>query len=269
MKIDAHQHFWHYDPVEFGWIDDSMVEIRRSFLPEDLEPLLARAGYSGCVAVQAPQTLEETSFLLGLADEHRWIKGVVGWADLYQPDPEIPEHPKLKGLRHILQGQPVSKFFDTTFRKNLAALPQMGLTYDLLVYADQLDEAIDLAWSLPDVPMVLDHMAKPLIRDLKWQPWAKKIKKLAKLENIFVKISGLSFEADWATWEPRNLRPFIDHVINCFEPRRCMIGSDWPVSLCAGTYAHTMGALEECLVGLSQSDQDRILGGTAIEFYGL
>lgn len=270
MKVDAHQHFWVYDPVEFAWIDDRMATIRQSFLPADLKPSLDAAGYAGCVAVQAPQTLEETKFLCRLAEENPWILGVVGWANLFEPEVELPKHPKLKGLRHILQGQPIALFFDTTFRKNIARLAEHGLTYDILIYHDQLDEATDLAWTFEDVRFVLDHIAKPRIIESQWQPWARKIKKLSRQKNVYVKLSGMAFEADWSHWDKWTLKKYIDHVVGCFGPERCMIGSDWPVSLCAGDYARTMGTIEECLdMILIPREMEQVLGKTAIEFYGL
>lgn len=272
MRVDSHQHFWNYTESEFGWISDEMAILRRNFLPADLKPLLEAAGYDGCVAVQAPQTLEETRFLLDLADENPWILGVVGWIDLLAVNPfdvDFLGHPKLKGVRHIVQAEPPNFLFNTTFRANAQKLPAHGLTYDILIYHDQMDAAYDFAWSLPDVPMVLDHIAKPDIRDGQWKPWAKKIKKLATLDNLCIKLSGMAFEADWKTWEPAILQPYINHVIDCFEPRRCMIGSDWPVSLCAGSYARTMDAIEEYLRGLSATDTALITGGTAQRFYGI
>lgn len=274
MRIDSHQHFWRYSPEEFGWIDDSVAVMRRDFLPSDLRPLLDETGFDGCVAVQAPQTLEETRFLLDLAEANPWIMGVVGWIDLLSEDlegqlAEFEGRKALKGLRHIVQGEPAKFLFNWHFRKNIAKLSKLGLTYDLLIYHHQMVDAMDFVWSFPNLKIVLDHIAKPEIRHADFQPWARNMKKLSKFDNLYVKLSGMSFEADWATWDDQTIKPYIDHTIDCFEPSRCMIGSDWPVCLPAGSYAQTMAATEANFGGLSETDRDRILGGTAAEFYGL
>jgi len=273
VKIDSHQHFWKYDAAEFAWISDPMATIRRDFLPADLEPLLMESGYSGCVAVQAPQTLEETRFLLDLSEENDWILGVVGWIDLLADNPFSPEfmgHPKLKGVRHIVQAEPYGFLFNTKFRDNVRRLPEFGLTYDLLIYHDQMDEAADFVWSLPDVPMVLDHLAKPPISEGRFKVWAGKLKKLSRNENMYIKLSGLAFEADWHSWDDDTLRPWIKHAVKCFGPERCMIGSDWPVSLCAGSYDRIMGSIERILGHLlTKQEMDAVLGGNAQKFYRL
>lgn len=271
MRIDSHNHFWSYDSSEFGWISDAMTQIRSDFAPSNLEPLLKASGYDGCIAVQARQSLEETRYLLRLADENEFVKGVVGWIDLQSNqafDVEFIRHPKLVGVRHIVQAEPPNFMFDQKFRENIRRLPEYGLTYDVLIYEHQMEEAGDLVWSFPDVRFVLDHMAKPPVRDDKWNPWAKRMRKLAGHDNLYVKLSGLAFEADWPSWSTETLKPWITHVVDCFEPRRCMIGSDWPVSLCAGEYSRIMYSIEECLIDLPTSDIAMICGGTAEEFYG-
>lgn len=272
MRIDAHQHFWKYKADEFGWINDEMAVLRRDFMPSDLKPLLDTSGYDGCVAVQAPQTHEESRFLLDLAEEHDWIKGVVGWIDLRSPDPfdvDFIGHPKLKGVRHIVQAEAPHFLFNLDFRAGVRRLPEFGLSYDLLIYHDQMDDAADFVWSLPDVPMVLDHLAKPPIRDRQFKVWAKKLKKLSRNENLYVKLSGLAFEADWDAWDDFILRPYIKHALQCFGPERCMIGSDWPVSLCPGSYARIMETIEACLDDLIPSEREWVTGKTAAKFYRL
>lgn len=266
MRIDAHQHFWKHNPEEFGWVSDEMAVLRRDFMPADLKPLLDAAGYEGCIAVQAAQTVEETRFLLGLAEEHDWIRGVVGWVDLFSPlDAELLDHPKLVGVRHIVQAEAPGFLSQPRFWDGVASLAQRGLTYDLLIYHHQMEEAFEFVSALPKVAMVLDHAAKPPIREGQFEPWASWMQKLSDCPNLHVKLSGLAFEADWGNWSSSVLRPWISHVIECFGADRCMIGSDWPVSLCAGDYERVMGDIEECLGG----DAEAICGGNASRFYGL
>ncbi len=269
MKIDAHQHFWVYGPG-YEWIDDSMSPLRRDFLPGHLQPLLQERFYDGCIAIQARQSLDETEFLLELAAENEIIKGVVGWLDMRGEVAEelevYADFPKLRGIRHIVQAEPMGFLDDPHFRRGVSLLPRFGLTYDLLIRQHQLTEATDFVRALPNVRMVLDHIAKPDIRGGQWEPWASNVREISNCENLSVKLSGMAFEADWANWNANTLSPYVDHVLECFGPDRCMIGSDWPVCLAAGKYGMVMGAIEELL---SESDREAVLGGTAAQFYGL
>ncbi len=272
-KVDAHQHFWHYELPEFSWLSDDMAAIRRDFLPPDLAPSLAAAGYAGTVAVQARSTTLETAFLLGLADGAAEILGVVGWVDLCAPDlhdqlAEWAPHPKFVGVRENAQGQPAGFLDRPEFRRGVRHLASMGLTYDILIYADQLVEARRFAEKV-EVPMVLDHCAKPRVCDGQWEPWASDIRALAMVPHVWCKVSGLAFEARWDTWDADTLRPYVEHVLECFGPKRCMIGSDWPVCVPAGDYGRTVGALETCLSALTPQDRQRVLGANAVQFYGL
>jgi L-fuconolactonase len=263
MKIDSHQHFWIYGP-EYAWIDNSIAMLRRDFMPTDLEPLLQADGFDGCVAVQARQTAEETTFLLKLAHENDFIKGVVGWVDLTQPFQANDS--LLKGVRHIVQAEPAGFLDQPNFRAGVRALAEKGLTYDLLIKSQQLEEATRFVQAVPEVKIVLDHIAKPDIRSGQWEPWASQIREIAQCENLFVKLSGMAFEADWTTWTRDTLAPYVDHVLACFGPQRCMIGSDWPVCLAAGDYGKTIKAIESLV---SEDEATAILGGNATAFYGL
>jgi L-fuconolactonase len=274
IKVDAHQHFWIYDEEEFSWITDDMAVMRESFRPQELKPHLEAAGYHGTVAVQAPQTLGETSFLLHLADVFDEVLGVVGWVDLCSEQIEeqletFIEHPRLCGVRHIVQGEPSGFLSRPDFRAGVALLEDRGLTYDILTFHHQLPEAIDFARAFPDQSFVLDHISKPDIKGGVLDPWRADFAELAKCDNVVCKLSGMSFEADWSTWSADTLRPYVDHALACFGPQRLMIGSDWPVCLPAGSYVETMKATESLISELSEDEQERILGGTAIEFYGL
>ena len=274
MRIDSHQHFWRYTGAEFGWIDDGISMLRRDFFPEDLSPLLEAAGYSRCIAVQARQTLEENEFLLGLARESVIVEGVVGWVDLASPTVEgdlerYTSRHGFVGVRHIVQGEPAGFMNRDDFRRGIGLLQDYGLIYDILIRAHQLPEAIDFAEAFPDQPFVLDHAAKPDIANNQWEPWASDLKRLSLLPNVWCKVSGLSFEAHWDSWTTDTLRPYVRHVLDCFGPGRCMIGSDWPMCLPAGDYGQTIGALEACLAGLSDEEREGVLGDNAATFYGL
>ncbi|RZJ45842.1 MAG: amidohydrolase, partial [Chryseobacterium sp.] len=210
-RIDAHQHFWKFDPVRDSWIDDTMQKIQRDFLPEDLMWLLTENNFEGCVAVQASQSEEETNFLLDLAKQNSFIKGIVGWVDLRNKNiAERLEHfsvyEKLKGFRHVVQGEPDDFMFEKDFRNGIAALKQFNYTYDILIFHRQLPAAIDLIKNFPDQPFVIDHIAKPDIKSGDIISWKKGIEEISKYENVWCKISGMVTEADWNSWKADDLK---------------------------------------------------------------
>jgi L-fuconolactonase len=275
-RIDAHQHFWRYSPQTHGWIDDNMAVLKRDFLPEHLAPLLRERTYDGCVAVQAEQAVSETRWLLSLADQHAFIKGVVGWVDLRDPDvatvlAELARHPRFRGVRHIVQGEPDDRFMlGAEFQRGIAALAPLGLTYDILIYPRQLPAAIDLVQRFPQQPFVLDHIAKPDMKAGTREPWAAQLRALAAAHpTLTCKLSGLVTEADWASWKVTDIHPFLDTVLEAFGTQRLMIGSDWPVCTLAADYHRTMGLVEEYLARVPPAAREAILGGTAAAFYGL
>lgn len=272
--IDAHHHLWQYSEEEYGWIDDTMAKIRRDFLPDDLARVMKESGVDGAVAVQARQTLEETQWLLDLADATDKIAGVVGWSPLASPDfaetmQRFAGRGKLRGLRHVLQGEPAGYMLGAVFNDGVSQLREMGLTYDVLVYERQLDETIAFVDRHPEQPFVLDHVAKPLIREGVLEAWATKMRELARRENVWCKVSGMVTEADWNIWTPESLRPYLDVVTEAFGPYRLMAGSDWPVCLVASGYAQWFGVLRDYFGRFSSQEQDAIFGATAIKFYGL
>jgi L-fuconolactonase len=275
MRIDAHQHFWHYDAVEYGWIDEGMATLRRDFLPHDLKPLLSQAGFDGCVAVQARQTLEETRWLLSLAGQNDFIRGVVGWADLRSPQladqlREFTRNPKLVGVRHIVQAEPDDEFMlRTDFRRGIEQLADFGLAYDILVYPRQLRAAVKLVSQFPEQRFVLDHIAKPLIAQGALEPWNTDIRALAQFPNVGCKVSGMVTEANWTGWRPQDFRPYLDVVFEAFGPERIMIGSDWPVCTVAAPYANTLGIVTDYIAPLPADQQAAILGGNSSTFYRL
>jgi L-fuconolactonase len=274
-RIDAHQHFWNYDALEYGWIDDAMAALRRDFLPRDLKPLLDRSGFEGCVAIQARQTLEETRWLLSLADGNDFVRGVVGWVDLRSMQladqlSEFTRNPKLVGVRHIVQAEPDDEFMlRTDFRRGIAQLAGFGLAYDILVYPRQLRAAARLAGQFPEQRFVLDHIAKPLIAQAALEPWSTDIRALAQLPNVCCKVSGMVTEGRWDGWRPQDFDPYLDVVFDAFGPDRIMIGSDWPVCTVAAAYESTMRIVADYIAPLRQEQKDAILGGNCARFYRL
>ena len=274
-RVDAHQHFWEYNPKDYGWIGPEMAILKKDHLPEDLASLLNLAGMGGTVAVQARQTIEETDWLLALADRHPPILGVVGWLDLCGPDllwqiERFSAHPKFRGVRHVVQDEPDDEFMlRPGFCQGIRTLQTFGLTYDILIFPRHLPVACQLVSQFPDQPFVLDHIAKPWIKDRKMEPWASDIQDLASFPNVMCKISGMVTEADWQRWQPTDLKPYLDVVFEAFGPQRLMFGSDWPVCTVAGTYADIVGFVQDYVDSLSADEQSAVWGETAQEFYGL
>jgi L-fuconolactonase len=275
MRIDAHQHFWVYDPSEYSWIDDSMASIRRDFLPADLKPDLERSGFDGTVAVQVRQTLEETRWLLELAASASYIKGVVGWVDLRSAQVQsqlesFAQNPKLVGIRHIVQSEPNDQFLlQPDFLRGIAALGEFDLAYDILIYPKHLPVAAEFVRRFPDQRFVLDHLAKPPIKSGEIHSWALGIRELASLPNVFCKLSGLVTEADWRHWTPAHFLPYLDTAFECFGPERLMIGSDWPVCTVAASYSQAVDIVKNYLSNFTEEVREAVLGGNATRFWKL
>jgi L-fucono-1,5-lactonase len=275
MRVDAHQHFWKYDAAEYGWITDALAALKRDFLPADLKPLLEANGFDGCVAVQARQSLEETRWLLKLAAENGFVKGVVGWVDLRGEDlPHVLEAlsdvRKLVGVRHIVQDEPDDEFvLREDFRRGVARLAEFGLTYDVLVYPRQLKAATQLVRELDEQAFVLDHIAKPAIAEGVTEPWATDVRELARSGNAMCKLSGMVTEAKWKAWREEDFWPYLDVVMEAFGAGRVMIGSDWPVCTLSGEYGATMGVVKRYVDRLTETEQAAVLGGNCARFYGL
>ncbi len=274
MRIDAHQHFWQYDPVRDSWITENMQVIRRDFTPTDLQPLLQAHQIDGCVAVQADQSDAETEYLLHLAQNHPWIKGVVGWLDLKATDLQAKlevhrDSRQLKGYRHILQAEPKGFMSDATFVQGVTQVGQAGFCYDILTTENQLEEVVTFVKALPEMPLVVDHLSKPNIAEHSFNHWARYMELLSAHEQVHVKVSGMITEADWQKWTVEDLKPYIDFCLEHFGPKRMMYGSDWPVCLLAGEYQRVVEALQQCIGALSEWEQAAIYGATAAEFYKL
>ena len=274
-KIDAHQHFWRYEPAEFGWIGKSMAMLKRDFLPAELHEEMRAAGIDGSVAVQARQTAAETAWLLALAEKYSFIHGVVGWAHIAGPEfpavlEQLSSNPKLRGLRHVIQDEPDDQFIlRPDFNAGINALLGTGLVYDILIFERHLPQTIQFVDRHPEQVFVLDHAAKPKIEAGELSPWAENIRELSKRQNVYCKISGMVTEADWRSWTPAMLAPYVDTLLEAFGPTRLMAGSDWPVCTVASGYSKWFRTLDSFLLQLSNAERDRVLGGTAIEAYGL
>jgi L-fuconolactonase len=274
MRVDAHQHFWQYDPAAYGWIDDGMPALKRDFMPEDLKPEMDRAGVDRSIAVQARQTLDETRWLLALADAHPFIAGVVGWVDLLSPEVDaqlesIASHPKLIGVRHVVQAEPDGFLGSDAFRRGVARLDRYGLTYDILVHARQLPDVLGFVRAFPNQRFVLDHLAKPDVKGAGLAAWRPHFAELAAFPLVWCKLSGLVTEADWAAWTPEQLWPYIETALECFGPERLMVGSDWPVCTLASPYGRAMAVVEDALGGCSSRERASVMGGTAQHLWNL
>ena len=275
MTIDAHQHFWYYEPVKHSWIDDAMAVIRKDFLPSDLQKVYAENNIDGCIAVQADQTLEETNFLLWLSGKHEFIKGVVGWVDLRDDKidevlEEYRQHEKIKGFRHIVQSETDHNFLlRPAFLNGIASLDKFGYTYDILVFPHQLGAVLEFVKRFPNQKFVIDHMAKPYIKDGLFDGWAILMKEIGKRENVYCKLSGMITEAEFNSWTPEQIMPYMNVVLEAFGPERLMFGSDWPVCLVAGSYVEVKKLVADFISKLSLLEQAKIMGTNAIQFYNL
>ena len=275
MKIDSHQHFWKYNDRDYVWMSAGMDKLRKDHLPADLLPLIDAAGISATVAVQARQSLEESTWLLQLADKYPFIRAVVGWVDLsservVEQLEQLAQHPKFRGVRHVVHDESDDKFMlRESFLNGLGQLKRFGLTYDLLLFPRHLPIACDVVKRFPDQLFVLDHIAKPLVRAREMEPWARDLKRLAEFTNVFCKVSGLVTEAKWDSWEAQDFEPYLDVVLSAFGPHRLMIGSDWPVCTVAASYTRAMDVVKNYLSGQPAQVQAAVLGGNAQRFWKL
>ena len=275
MRIDSHQHFWIYDPNQYPWMTDELSAIRSNHLPEHLQVEFDRLGIDGSVAVQARQSLDESRWLLKMADESCLIKGVVGWVDLRSEHvedqlAEFAEHPKFVGVRHVVQDEPDENFMLLPeFIRGISKLKSYDLSYDILVFPKQIPAAIELVKRFPDQSFVLDHIAKPLIKDKEISTWNEHIRELAQFSNLTCKVSGMITEANWTAWKTSDFTPYLDVVFEAFGEDRLMYGSDWPVCKLAGSYRQVYDLTDNYLSQFSPLAKEKFFGGVASEFYGL
>ena len=275
--IDAHQHFWQLSqPFNYRWLDaPALAPIKRDFLPEHLESLIQKTPIRRTIFVQTQHNIVENRWGLGLADRHPFIAGVVGWVDLASTACEeqlleFTVHPKFVGVRHVTQDEPDDDFIvRPEILRGLKVLEKHGVPFDLLFYVKHLRHVPTLASQLPTLPMVIDHLAKPRIKDRRTDDWLPHLQTAATFPNVYCKLSGMITEADWRHWTPADLKPYVQTALEAFGPERCMFGSDWPVCELAGTYQQVYDALLEALGPISAEEHRQIFGGTAARFYGL
>ncbi len=274
-RIDSHQHFWQYSLAEHTWMTDAMQVLKQNFMPTDLGPLLNQIGFDGCIAVQARQSIEETNWLLKLADENDFVKGVVGWVDLRSPNIDevlsgYANQKKLVGVRHVVHDEADDNFMlQPAFQNGIAALKEFNLNYDLLLFPKHIPVALQLVEKFPEQYFVVDHIAKPFISKKEFSPWKEDLKELAKHPNVFCKLSGMVMEAKWNDWKEDDFKQYLDIVTESFGTNRIMIGSDWPVCTLSGNYSSTMSIVINYANQFSKEISDGILGGNCINFYKL
>ena len=274
MHIDAHQHFWTYNQREYEWIEEAMASIRRDFLPAELKPKLEKNGFQGSVLVQVRQTLEETRWMLDLAERNPFILGVVGWVDLCSPQlrtdlQSVAGREKLVGIRHIVQSEPDDFLLRPDFLRGISTLEEFDLAYDMLIYSKHLPLAAEFVSRFPRQRFVLDHLAKPPIKSGPIGMWARGMRRLASFPNVCAKVSGLVTEADWQAWKPEDIRPYLDVAFECFGPGRLMFGSDWPVCTVVASYERVVSLVKNYLKGYTTADREAVLGGNAARFWRL
>jgi len=276
QRIDAHQHFWKFDPVRDNWINSDMSVIARDFLPDDLLPILQRNNIDGTVVVQTCHMDEDNRFMLELAEQHSFIKGVVGWVNLQSVKVEDKlkyyheRYPKMKGFRHVLQADPDDQLMlRDSFKNGISLLNKYNFTYDILIYPKHLKYAAQLAAEFPDQKFVVDHLAKPYIKSKEINGWKRDIEALSKHLNVYCKVSGMLTEADWYSWRTDDFMPYLDTVFNAFSISRVIYGSDWPVCKLAGGYNRALEILQIYTSRFSEKEQEMFYGGNAIEFYNL
>ena len=275
QKIDTHQHFWKFDPIRDNWITDEMSVIRKDFLPQYLEPLLQQNGFDGCVTIQSEQSENENLFQLANAEKYDSIKGIVGWIDLQSENiaerlAYYKQFEKIKGFRHILQGESVRDIMlHPNFLRGISALKKFDYTYDILIYPDQLIFTKKFVAKFPEQKFVIDHLAKPYIKDKKIDEWKKDIQQVAQYENVYCKISGYITEADLKHWKKEDFKPYFDIVVELFGTNRIMFGSDWPVCLAGGDYNEVVNIVKDYFSSFTQQEQAQFFGLNAIEFYNL
>ena len=275
MRIDSHQHFWKYNALRHSWITEEMSDLKRDFLPENLEEERKANGIEASIAVQADQSEDETLFLLQLAARNSSIAGVVGWMDLCSPQAAkrikfFSKFDKLRGFRHFAQDEADDRFLvRDDFVRGIACLRPFGFTYDILIYPRQLPAALGLVARFPEQPFVIDHLAKPEIKARNRSGWAALMQKMAAHPNVYCKLSGMVTESDWRHWKKEDFRPSLDVVFGAFGPARLMFGSDWPVCLLAASYRQVLEIVEDYVRDCAADVKGKIFGGNAAQFYRL
>lgn len=275
MITDSHQHFWQVGRFDYPWMTSDLGVLYRDYLPDELAPILSRRGVNKTVLVQASNSVAESQWLLNLADENSFIAGVVGWVDLTSPivDAQLDElsaHPKFKGVRHLVESEPADDWLiQPSVLSGLRQLSRYRLSYDLLVHTRHLKYVLQVVESVPELAFVIDHLAKPPIATNEIKEWSQALKPLASYPNVHCKLSGLVTEANWTSWKPDDLRPYVEHALELFGTERLMFGSDYPVCLLAASYNRVLDAFQEILEPLSDANREKIFSNNAAQFYRL
>lgn len=274
MTIDSHHHVWRYTPEEFDWIGEDMSTLRQDFSMPEYSELLQANGIDGAVVIESRQTIQETAWLLELAREYSCLRGVVGWAPLASSEIQsildnFCEHPKFKGVRHVVQAERDGFLSGEDFNKGISQLTQRNLAYDILIIERQLPEAIAFVDRHLNQVFILDHIAKPLIKAGVLQPWRAQMRELSKRENVVCKVSGFITEADFDNWTVKDLQPYWESVLEFFGPNRLLFGSDWPVCLAATEYSRWLEIVRDWAAPLSAAEQAALWGETASRVYRL
>lgn len=277
--IDAHVHFWKYNKIKDAWITDEMQLLQRDFLPTDLQPTLPENNIDGVIAVQADQSENETEFLLALAKRYAIIKGIVGWVDLQNKDLEnkllyYSKYHVIKGFRHLVQAEPTGFLKGEKFLNGIKLLENFGFTYDILIYENQLKEAVDFVNKFPTQKFIIDHCAKPAISDKSISDpiaigWKSAMKEIGQNKNVYCKVSGLITEAKWNEWNEKDLYPYLDVVFEAFGTGRILFGSDWPVMLLSGNYLRWKDLLQQYMNQFSAEEKEKVFAQNAIDFYNV
>ena len=274
MLLDSHVHFWKYNKSDLPWIVSNMKFLQKDYLPSELELTLKRNHVDGCIAVQAMTAEVETRFLAELANTNAIIKGVVGWTDLTANDvekklSEFKEYSSIVGIRHIVQSEPDDFLYDEKFRAGVSLLKEFGYTYDILIYPKQLKAATDFVRAFPEQTFIIDHCAKPDIKNREMDVWRKGITDLAMFPNVSCKLSGLITETSWKEWRPADFYPYLDVVFEAFGVERLMFGSDWPVMLLSGIYVQWKSLLEKYMENFPDEEKEAVFGLNAAGIYNL
>jgi len=273
MIVDSHQHFWQVGRFDYPWMSPEVDALYHDYLPAMLEPILNRNGVEKTILVQASNSVEETRWLLSLAEQNQFIGGIVGWVDLRSDQvvrqlDEFCAHPKFKGVRHLVESEPADDWLvQENVLNGLRQLSLRGLTYDLLVHTRHLKHATRVADECPELHLVIDHLAKPPVARREIDDWARHLKETARCPNIWCKLSGLVTEASWTNWRVEDLRPYVEKVLEYFGPARMMFGSDWPVCLLAASYDQVLESFEILLADVDETNRSRIFSENAVEFY--
>jgi L-fuconolactonase len=272
--IDTHVHFWQFDPIRDSWIDDEMAILRQDYLPNDLIKELKVNEVQGCIAVQADQSITETEFLLDLAQQNTFIKGIVGWIDLKSPNLDeqlvmYAKQPIIKGWRHIVQVESTDFLLQQDFIEGIKSLKQHNYTYDILVKHHQLPEVIEFLNKVEDQPFIIDHCAKPDLKNKEIEDWAKNIHIIAQQKHVFCKLSGLLTECDWANWDEKTIFNCLDVIFESFGPERVLFGSDWPVLLLVSNYTNWINLLKKYTKDFTAAQKQSIFNDNAIKFYNI